>query len=129
MNTSDFLFSCTWMFYMYICVPQVCLVTLGVRRQCQIPWNWSHGWLWTTYGCWELNPDTQGQQLLLTTEAFLQPTSCWFYVKFKSILKSRKPTHVRIRNKDKSREGDPKQSHLSGVGECWFGLVFEIQSG
>ena len=56
--------------------------------------------------------------MLLTTEAFLQPTSCWFYVKFKSILKSRKPTHVRIRNKDKSREGDPKQSHLSGVGEC-----------
>lgn len=48
------LFIClfTYMVYgflpcMSVCVPIVCLMPMEVRKGCQIPWSWSHRWLWS----------------------------------------------------------------------------------
>lgn len=40
---------CVWAFWpACMPVPLACLVPSEVRRRCQIPWNWSYRWLWTT---------------------------------------------------------------------------------
>ena len=38
----------------YVCVPQVYLVPMEVRRGWQIPWDWNEGWE-PLCGCWESN--------------------------------------------------------------------------
>lgn len=41
---------------MYVCAPGVDLITKAVRRECQIPWDWSNRCCELLCGCWESNP-------------------------------------------------------------------------
>lgn len=41
--------------WMYVCDPHACLVE--ARRGCQVPWNWTCGWLWMAM--WVLGSPTR----------------------------------------------------------------------
>lgn len=72
--------------YTYIYVSCFCLVATEIRRQCQIPWNWSYGQLWTTIWVLRIEPNSSVKKpVLLATEPYLWPQEEYSSVPHKHI--------------------------------------------